>query len=160
MSRDHPVQPALLNELLTEVRRMSVETMLMSALVAERIGINATDLSCLALIEPGQEVTAGELAELSGLTTGAVTGLIDRLEKAGFVERRRDPEDRRKVFVRPNPENSDRIEPHFAHATEQVRELWSTYSDEQLLLLKDFFMRSHQIFHAERLRLRQRAGEE
>ena len=52
MSRDQPVQPALLNELLTEIRRMSFETMRLNALVAERIGINATALSWLALIEP------------------------------------------------------------------------------------------------------------
>jgi DNA-binding MarR family transcriptional regulator len=156
MSICEPLQPGLLNDLLTEIRRMSVETMLLSAIVAERIGINPTDLTWLALIEPHREVTAGELAELSGLTTGAVTGLIDRLEKAGFVERRRDPDDRRKVYVRPNPGNSDRIEPHFARATEQVRELWGSYSEEQLLLLRDFFTRSHQILHEERVRLRQR----
>jgi len=94
MSRDQPAQPELLNELLTAVRHMSLETMLLSAVVAERIGINPTDLTWLALIGPDGEVTAGELAELSGLTTGAVTGLIDRLERAGFVERKRDPEDR------------------------------------------------------------------
>ena len=158
MSRDQPAQPELLNELLTAVRHMSLETMLLSAVVAERIGINPTDLTWLALIGPDGEVTAGELAELSGLTTGAVTGLIDRLERAGFVERKRDPEDRRKVFVRPNPANAERIEPHFARATEQVRELWGSYSDDQLVLLKDFFMRSYQILHAERLR--QRVGAE
>lgn len=155
MSICEPVQPGLLNDLLIEIRRMSLETMLLSALVAERIGINPTDLSWLALIEPGKDVTAGELAELSGLTTGAVTGLIDRLEKAGFVERQRDPVDRRKVYVRPNPANSERIEPHFARATEEVRELWGRYSEAELMLLKDFFSRSHQILHAERMRFRQ-----
>jgi DNA-binding MarR family transcriptional regulator len=82
--------------------------------------------------------------------------VIDRLERAGFVERRRDPDDRRKVFVRPNPCNHDRIEPHFARATEQVRQLWSEYSDEELALLKDFFVRTHKILHDARLRLRQR----
>ena len=143
---------------MIEVRRMSVETMLLSALVADRIGINPTDLTWLALIEPDQEVTAGDLAELSGLTTGAVTGLIDRLEKAGFVERRRDPVDRRKVYVWPNPANAERIEPHYARATEQVRELWGRYSEAELMLLKDFFSRSHQILHAERMRLRQSEG--
>jgi len=137
---------------------MSVETMLLSAVVADRVGINPTDLTWLAVLPQDREVTAGELAELSGLTTGAVTGLIDRLERAGFVERRRDPEDRRKVFIRQNPANGERVEPHFARCTEQVRELWATYSDEELKLLKDFFSRSHQILHAERMRLR-RTGE-
>jgi DNA-binding MarR family transcriptional regulator len=159
MSRDQPASPELLNAMLQEIRRMSVETMLLSAVVADRIDINATDLTWLALLPPDRELTAGELAELSGLTTGAVTGLIDRLERAGFVERRRDPEDRRKVFIRQNPGNGERIEPHFSRATEQVRELWATYSDEELKLLSNFFARSHQILHAERMRLR-RCGEE
>jgi DNA-binding MarR family transcriptional regulator len=154
MSRDQASNSELLNGLLTEIRRMSIETMLLSAVVAERVGINATDLSWLALIEPEGEMTAGELAELSGLTTGAVTGLIDRLEKAGFVERRRAPDDRRKVFVCPKPGIKDRIDPYFARATEQVRELWRGYSDEELLLLKDFFLRTQEILQAERLRQR------
>jgi DNA-binding MarR family transcriptional regulator len=154
MSRDQMINPGLLDDVLTEIRRMSIETMLLSAVVAERIGINATDLSWLALIEPEGEMTAGELAELSGLTTGAVTGLVDRLEKAGFVERRRAPDDRRKVFVSPKADAKDRVEPHFARATEQVRELWRGYSDAELLLLKDFFMRTQKILQAERLRQR------
>src|ERR1700744_5826675 len=92
-------QAGLRTDLMIEVRRMSVETMLLSALVAGRIGINPTDLTWLALTEPDQEVTAGELAELSGLTTGAVTGLIDRLGKGGFVERRGEPGDPRTGYV-------------------------------------------------------------
>jgi len=75
--------------------------------LAEHLGLNVTDLRCLelAIAEPG--LTPGRLAELSGLTTGAVTGVLDRLEKAGFVERRPDPVDRRSVTVQPSPTRSE-----------------------------------------------------
>jgi DNA-binding MarR family transcriptional regulator len=71
--------------------------------LAERLGLNATDLRCLELTigEPG--LTAGRLADLSRLTTGAVTGVLDRLENAGFVDRRPDPDDRRSVTIHPSP---------------------------------------------------------
>ena len=69
------------------------------AALAEHLGLNVTDLRALELVlsEPG--MTAGRLADASGLTTGAVTGVVDRLERAGFVERRDDPADRRSVSI-------------------------------------------------------------
>ena len=68
-------------------------------LAAQRLGVNETDLHCLNIIENEGGVTAGELAAESGLTTGAVTGVIDRLEKKGFARRVSDPSDRRRVKV-------------------------------------------------------------
>src|SRR5262245_16571283 len=69
--------------------------------LADHLGLNPTDLRCLEAVmaEPG--LTAGRLAEASALTTGAVTGVLDRLERAGFVERRPDPADRRSVAIHP-----------------------------------------------------------
>src|SRR5215470_2869449 len=69
--------------------------------LADRLGLNPTDLRCLELViaEPG--ATAGRLAERADLTTGAVTGVLDRLERAGFVRRRPDPADRRSVTITP-----------------------------------------------------------
>jgi DNA-binding MarR family transcriptional regulator len=66
-------------------------------LAAERLGVNRTDLHCLNAIENSGGLTAGQLAAEAGLTTGAVTGVIDRLEEAGFVRRVPDPNDRRRV---------------------------------------------------------------
>ena len=68
-------------------------------LAAQRLGVSETDLHCLNIIENAGGVTAGELAAQSGLTTGAVTGVIDRLEKKGFARRVADPADRRRVKV-------------------------------------------------------------
>eukprot|EP00873_Tetraselmis_striata_P032571 jgi/Tetstr1/452835/TSEL_039871.t1 len=67
------------------------------------LGINRTDGRCLDLIDQNQRMTAGQLAEQAGLTTGAVTALIDRLEAAGYIERKRDETDRRKIWVELTP---------------------------------------------------------
>lgn len=68
-------------------------------LAAEQLGINDTDLHCLNIVENAAGVTAGELAAQAALTTGAVTGVVDRLESAGYVRRVADPTDRRRVKV-------------------------------------------------------------
>jgi DNA-binding MarR family transcriptional regulator len=73
-------------------------------LAAERLGVNRTDLHCLNAIENAAGLTAGELAAEVGLTSGAVTGVIDRLERAGFARRVPDPADRRRVKVEVTPE--------------------------------------------------------
>ncbi|MEW5992633.1 MAG: MarR family transcriptional regulator [Chloroflexota bacterium] len=92
--------------------RQAVRSTAYDEALAEHLGLNATDFRCLehAIAEPG--LTPGRLAELSGLTTGAVTGVLDRLERAGFVERRPGPADRRSVTVQPSPTRS--VEVHGA----------------------------------------------
>ena len=71
--------------------------------VAKRLKLSRTDLRCLDLIVRLGPITAGRLAEETGLTTGAVTFMLDRLEEAGMVTRRRDTEDRRRVWVESVP---------------------------------------------------------
>jgi DNA-binding MarR family transcriptional regulator len=73
-------------------------------LAAERLGVNRTDLHCLNIIESRSGLTAGELAAEAGLTTGAITGVVDRLERAGYARRVRDPTDRRKISVEVTPQ--------------------------------------------------------
>jgi DNA-binding MarR family transcriptional regulator len=79
-------------------------------LAADRLGVNRTDLHCLNAIENAGGLTAGELADAVGLTSGAVTGVIDRLERAGFARRVPDPADRRRVKVEVTPEFYARAE--------------------------------------------------
>ncbi|HEY6762085.1 MAG TPA: MarR family transcriptional regulator [Baekduia sp.] len=74
------------------------------ALAAQELGVNQTDLHCLNIVESRGGVTAGALATEAGLTTGAITGVIDRLERAGYVRRERDAEDRRRVAIVVTPE--------------------------------------------------------
>src|SRR5690349_6128631 len=81
-------------------RELSARTVLFHQAVAERLGIGSTDHKCLdiaARASTDQPLTAGQLAELTGLTTGAITGVLDRLEKAGFIRREKHPHDRRQV---------------------------------------------------------------
>ncbi|WP_392435861.1 MarR family transcriptional regulator [Chlorogloeopsis fritschii PCC 9212] len=72
-------------------RELSAATVLFHTAIAERLGLNTTDHKCADILAQTGAITAGELAERTGLTTGAITGVVDRLEKAGFVRRERDP---------------------------------------------------------------------
>jgi DNA-binding MarR family transcriptional regulator len=89
----------LVDELIREFRVNGNQDNAFDALAAERLGINETDLHCLNIIENGGGLTAGELAVQSGLTNGAITGVLDRLERVGFAQRVPDPGDRRRVHV-------------------------------------------------------------
>jgi DNA-binding MarR family transcriptional regulator len=93
----------LVDALVREYRASANQDNAFDKLAAERLGVNDTDLHCLNIIENGGGLTAGELAAQSGLTTGAVTGVIDRLEKAGYARRIPDVLDRRRVKVEVTP---------------------------------------------------------
>src|SRR5690348_11776952 len=81
-------------------RELSTVMVLFHSRIAEQMGLSGTDHKCLELVlRSAEPITAGRIAQLSGLSTGAVTGVIDRLEQRGFVRRVRDPHDRRKVLV-------------------------------------------------------------
>jgi DNA-binding MarR family transcriptional regulator len=89
----------LIDELVREFRRSSNQDKAFDSLAAERLGVNETDLHCLNIIENSGGLSAGQLATQSGLTAGAVTGVVDRLERVGFARRIPDPADRRRVRV-------------------------------------------------------------
>jgi hypothetical protein len=90
---------------------LSTAVVLFHQAIADRLGLSAADHKALNIITRAVSLTAGELAQQTGLSPGAATGLIDRLEAAGCVERSRDPADRRRVVVRPiagaGPDSSD-----------------------------------------------------
>jgi len=89
----------LISDLIARYRSAANRDVAFDKLAAQRLGVSVTDLHCLNIVESRHGVTAGELAVESGLTTGAVTAVIDRLERAGFARRVRDERDRRKVKV-------------------------------------------------------------
>ncbi|MEV4144810.1 MarR family transcriptional regulator [Amycolatopsis sp. NPDC049691] len=110
-------------------RAGSTFTVLRHARIAERMGLSGTDHKTFDLvIQSGGPLTAGRIAELTGLSTGAVTGVIDRLEKVGLVRRVRDPEDRRKVLVEVVPGAADRFAPLFEPAFDALRETLAQFS--------------------------------
>jgi DNA-binding MarR family transcriptional regulator len=95
-------------------------------------------MDCMDFLNLEGRMTAGRLAELTGLTTGAITGVIDRLEKAGYVRRERDDSDRRKVFIAVVPETTARIGRLYVPMQQSMQKLWSRYSEEELQLLLRF----------------------
>jgi DNA-binding MarR family transcriptional regulator len=129
---------ALLQELEEAMRRTSAQGVLFGQTVANVAGISGSDLDCMDFLNLEGRMTAGRLAELTGLTTGAITGVIDRLEKAGFVRRERDEADRRKVFIMIVPENVAKIGRLYVPMQEAMHKVWSTYSDAELQLLLRF----------------------
>jgi DNA-binding MarR family transcriptional regulator len=101
-------------------------------------GISGSDLECLDFLNLEGSVTAGRLAEVTGLTTGAITGVVDRLEKAGLVRRERDEADRRKVFIVVVPEATAKIGQFYVPMQQAMHKVWSRYSEEELRLLLRF----------------------
>src|SRR5438270_8749054 len=93
----------LVDELIREFRISGNQDSAFDNLAAQRLGVNETDLHCLNIIENRGGLTAGELAAQSGLTNGAITGVLDRLERAGYARRVADPADRRRVNVEVSP---------------------------------------------------------
>jgi len=140
MSSRRASRKELVAELIMAMRDVSGLGVLYSQTVAGRLGINSTDLECLDLVERGP-VAAGTLAEATGLTTGAITGVIDRLERAGFVRREADASDRRKVLVRALPAVAESVEPQFRPMQRATVRALSSYRTEELALLLDFLSR-------------------
>ena len=129
---------ALLQDLEEAMRRSSAQGVLFGQTVANVAGISGSDLECLDFLNLEGRVTAGRLAEVTGLTTDAITGVVDRLEKAGFVRRERDETDRRKVFIATVPENVAQIGRYYVPMQAAMHKVWSSYSEAELHLLLRF----------------------
>src|SRR6201997_4777839 len=120
------------------MRKSSAQGTIYGSAVAESAGISNSDMDCMDFLNFEGRMTAGRLAELTGLTTGAITGLIDRLEKSGYVRRERDESDRRKVFIAVVPETAARIGRLYVPMQQSMQKVWSRYSEEELRLLLRF----------------------
>jgi len=139
------------------VRRAGSLMQLMGQAAADRIGINATDLTCLNLLSFSGQMTAGQLAKATGLTTASITGVIDRLEEAGFVVRERDVADRRRVLVRLVTERAiSEVASVFRPMVRAIQQLAERYNDEELRLIVEFYDQLEQVLRAHIGRLRDR----
>lgn len=151
---DTPDLSAARKQLVQELRQNSARAVMFHQLISEKLGLNATDHKCLDYLNRSGPVTAGQLAQLTGLTTGAVTSVIDRLEQAGYVVRDKDPNDRRRVVVKPVPAGADNISPLFQSIMDSTLELLSRYDEQQTLLLLDFIKRCNEMTLTEMNRIK------
>ena len=141
-------QDRAMRRLTTALRRMGTASAVHSQSVAKRVGLSSVDLECLDMIYLSGPVTAGQIAQHTKFTTGAVTGLIDRLEKKGYVERVEDPKDRRKVVVRIVPENIRPIQDLYVPMSEATTALMKRYRDDQLETMAEFIERGTELLTA------------
>jgi DNA-binding MarR family transcriptional regulator len=146
MAREEIIQ--VINDKFTE---MSTETILFHQAVADAVGLHITDHQCMHFIHRYGAMPAGKLAELTGLTTGAVTGIIDRLEKAGYAKRTNDPKDRRRTLVESirNKKLERKLEMIFIPLHEKMHKLLSSYSDSELAFLLEALTKSIELTREE-----------
>ncbi|MEU9131458.1 MarR family transcriptional regulator [Kitasatospora sp. NPDC048540] len=112
--------------------------------MAQRLGLSSTDLTCLGhVIGAGEQpITAGELAARAGLTTGAVTGVVNRLERAGYAHRQADPADRRRVRIVPEETANLRVMELYQPFYERLNALFADYTPDEVAVLTDWFTRT------------------
>jgi MarR family transcriptional regulator, organic hydroperoxide resistance regulator len=132
---------ALHREFVCQIRRFIAGTILFNQRVAEQIGLHLTDMQCMNVLELMGPSTPGQLAAHTGLTTGGVTVMLDRLEKAGFVKRERNPNDRRSVLVRVNARKLQKIHALYSGINEQVEAFLSDTPEDELQSVVTFLSR-------------------
>jgi DNA-binding MarR family transcriptional regulator len=145
----------IIEKLSEEMRNLTGQAVLYSQAAADRLGINPTDFECMGLLQQYGPMTAGRLAELTGLTTGAITGVVDRLEKGEFVKRENDPDDRRRVIIRTIPQREAEAFALTTSLQEAAAVLYKRYKDEELALVLDFMARANKMGLEETLKLRE-----
>ena len=146
----------IIRYIVEKFKEMSMETILFHQAVADVLGLHITDHKCLDLIHRFGAMPAGRLGELTGLTTGAVTGIIDRLEKAGYARRTNDPKDRRRTIVEPirNRKLERNMEMIFMPLHERMHKVLSSYADNQLVFLLEAMTKFIEQTHEESKKLR------
>lgn len=153
MSSDNERRAFLLDQLSLAGRDLSEKQVLFLQAVADQLGFNTTDLKCGDIVQRYGPLTAGQIAEITGLTTGAVTGVIDRLEHAGFVRRERDPADRRRVIVHAVPDRAADVGALFSPMAGAWVSMMDRYTDDELALILEFMTNSSRILREQTRRL-------
>jgi DNA-binding MarR family transcriptional regulator len=150
----------IFDELVYEVRRSQNATDRFDQAVADAIGINRTDMRCLDVISREGPVPAGRLADETGLTTGAITTVLDRLERGGFARRVRDPNDRRRVLVELTPEAFQGSVNYYAAHMALSERLFRRYTEEQLEMFLEWVREGRELNEREAAKLEARTRKE
>lgn len=135
---------------LAAVREHNIHLTQFRNAMNEWVGLNATDMECLDLLFQKGIATPSELARHTGLTSGATTAMLDRLEKAGLIERRPNPNDRRGTLITPAKLASEKMASWFESARKAVDEMISSYSESELEIISDAFERFTKLWDDER----------
>ena len=156
MSEKSKNREELLRELEVENRRSTTGAVLLLQAVTQRSGMNLTDLQCINILTSTGPITAGQLAETMGLTTGAVTGVINRMERMGYARRENDPDDGRRVVIRPVPEELERVGADVFGSYERraLDALVSEYDERDLAVIVDFMQKGSALTEEEIARIR------
>jgi DNA-binding MarR family transcriptional regulator len=140
------------SEVLQQIRRLSQQyaytSIQMHETIARKAGFSGTDHKYLGFFLKEGSMTAGELSNLTGLTTGAVTGLIDRFEKKNLVKRKFSKDDRRKVIIEPNTKKiMDLFAPLYKEFRSKSEKLLASFSDKEVEILETYFLKAIDIMN-------------
>ena len=145
---------ALKVQALNAIRDYGVQLTMFRNDMAEWVGLNATVMECLRLLFLKGVSTPSELARHTGLTSGATTAMLDRLEKAGLIERRPNPDDRRGTLIFPAKSSAEKAASWFESARKAQDELISSYSEKELEIIADVFEQFTKLWDQEREKIR------
>ncbi|MEU9160262.1 MarR family transcriptional regulator [Streptomyces sp. NPDC048424] len=144
----------LLARIVTESQRHYADYSLFNQAMADHVGLHPTDMQCVALLDMEPEpVSTGDIARLTGLTSGSATRLVDRMVKAGVVERHADPNDRRRSLVSLSPEARERIGAAWDTPGRAFGAVLESYSDTELTVIADYLHRAAEVGRAQAKRL-------
>lgn len=129
---------AVAGDLDWALRELSTSTILWVSAIAQRVGLSPNDLKCAELLVRKGPMTAGDLARESGLTTGAITGVVDRLEKAGWARREPDKADRRRVIIHGGPKETTTLDGLYDSYSAALATLLLPYADDELAVILSF----------------------
>jgi len=140
------------NDILTQVRKLSqayaYSSIQMHETIAQKAGVSGTDHKYLGYLLQKGAMTAGELSNLTGLTTGAITGLIDRFEKKNLVKRKFAEDDRRKVMIEPNTKKIMALfEPLYKEYRSKSEKLLASFSKEEIKVIETYFSKAIEIMN-------------
>ncbi|MEU3830572.1 MarR family transcriptional regulator [Streptomyces sp. NPDC029080] len=147
----------LYEELSRESRRYLAAYVLFNQAIADHLGLHPTDVQGLSLLtaEPGP-LTVKQIADMTGLTTGSATRLVDRLERDGYVVRSIDQQDRRRVLVTPVPEGIARVTAVWDELGQAWQELLDDHTEDELQVITRHMRRAYDLSHTQMRRLRSR----
>lgn len=138
MSRPSKSRTEIVKELDWRLRAFTTSAVLSAHTIAQKAGLGTNDLRCAEILIRMGPMSAGKLGKLAGLTTGAITGIVDRLEKAGWAKRAADSHDRRSVIIHPGPQDTATVDGLYDSYMDSLTKLLKGYADSELVLITEF----------------------